>query len=93
VGAGQLPHTATVDLEEARGAFASARRVCFASTGRDGQPHLVPVTFTMPDPNSVFFAVDLKPKTTTRLRRLANLRENPRVALLADGYHDRTGPG
>jgi hypothetical protein len=47
----------------------------------------------MPDPNSVFFAVDLKPKTTTRLRRLANLRENPRVALLADGYHDRTGPG
>jgi hypothetical protein len=30
---------------------------------------------------------------TTRLRRLANVRDNPRVALLADGHddEDRTG--
>lgn len=46
------------------------------------------MTFAMPDQDSVVFAVDHKPKTTTRLRRLQNIRENPRVALLADGYED-----
>ena len=30
--------------------------------------------------------MDHKPKTTANLRRLRNIRENPRVALLADYY-------
>ncbi|HSK26264.1 MAG TPA: TIGR03668 family PPOX class F420-dependent oxidoreductase [Jiangellales bacterium] len=77
-----------MDVQGARALFAAARRVCFASTGRDGQPHLVPVTFAMPIRDSVVFAVDHKPKTTTRLQRLANVRDNPRVSLLADGYDD-----
>lgn len=77
-----------MDVREARARFAAARRLFLASTGRDGQPHVVPVTFAMPDQDSVVFAVDHKPKTTTRLRRLQNIRENPRVALLADGYED-----
>lgn len=77
-----------MDDDEARSRFAAARRVCFASTRPDGQPHLVPVTFAVPDADSVVFAVDHKPKTTTRLRRLANVRDNPRVTLLADGYDD-----
>ena len=33
-------------------------------------------------------AVDHKPKTTTDLRRLRNITENPRVALLCDVYDD-----
>ena len=33
-------------------------------------------------------AVDAKPKRTTKLRRLANVRADPRVALLADHYED-----
>jgi hypothetical protein len=49
MGAGRLRHTATVDVDETRAEFARARRVFFAATGRDGQPHLVPVTFAMPD--------------------------------------------
>ena len=36
----------------------------------------------------VYSAVDAKPKRTTALRRLANVRENPVVALLADHYDD-----
>jgi PPOX class probable F420-dependent enzyme len=37
---------------------------------------------------SVYTAVDHKPKSTRDLRRLANVRANPRVALLADHYED-----
>jgi PPOX class probable F420-dependent enzyme len=58
-----------------------------ATAGPSGRPHLVPVVFAVAGDN-VFSAVDAKPKRTTRLRRLANVRENPRVALLADHYDD-----
>jgi PPOX class probable F420-dependent enzyme len=56
-----------------------------ATVGAAGQPHLVPVTFAV-DGDRVYTAVDAKPKTTARLRRLRNIAENPRVALLADHY-------
>jgi len=36
----------------------------------------------------VYTAVDGKPKTTQRLRRLANIEHNPRVSLLVDHYAD-----
>lgn len=45
----------------------------------------MPVTFAL-DGDVVYTAVDAKPKTTSRLRRLANIAENPAVALLADHY-------
>jgi len=45
----------------------------------------VPVTFAL-DGDVLYTAVDAKPKTTSRLRRLANIAENPAVALLADHY-------
>ena len=35
---------------------------------------------------AVYTAVDAKPKTTRRLRRLANIENNPAVSLLADQY-------
>jgi PPOX class probable F420-dependent enzyme len=58
-----------------------------ATAGSDGQPHLVPVTFAV-DGDLIYSAVDHKPKTTANLRRLRNIRENPRVALLADHYSE-----
>lgn len=58
-----------------------------ATVGEDARPHLVPVTFAV-HRGSVYTAVDHKPKTTRDLRRLANIRANPRVALLADHYED-----
>jgi PPOX class probable F420-dependent enzyme len=63
----------------------AARVARLATTGADGQPHLVPVTFAV-DGELIYVAVDHKPKTTVNLRRLRNIRENPRVAVLADHY-------
>jgi PPOX class probable F420-dependent enzyme len=76
-----------VDEEEARRRLASARVARLATAGHDGQPHLVPVTFAL-DGELVYIAIDHKPKTTRRLRRLRNIAENPHVALLADEYSD-----
>jgi PPOX class probable F420-dependent enzyme len=39
------------------------------------------------DGSVVVFAVDGKPKRSTRLRRLANIAANPHVAFLTDRYH------
>jgi PPOX class probable F420-dependent enzyme len=54
----------------------------------DGMPHLVPVVFAVGDDEVVYTAVDAKPKTTQRLRRLANIASNPQVSLLVDHYTD-----
>ncbi len=62
-----------------------------ATTSPDGTPHLVPVVFAVDgdlDDGVVYTAVDAKPKTTPRLRRLANIRSNPQVCLLVDHYAD-----
>ncbi|HTF08903.1 MAG TPA: TIGR03668 family PPOX class F420-dependent oxidoreductase [Asanoa sp.] len=72
---------------EARGRFAAARVARLATADATGQPHLVPVTFAV-DGDTIFTAVDAKPKRTTALRRLANVAANPRVALLVDHYDD-----
>lgn len=53
----------------------------------DGSPHIVPVTFALVD-ETVVTMVDHKPKTTTRLQRLANLEVEPRVALLVDEWSE-----
>jgi PPOX class probable F420-dependent enzyme len=47
----------------------------------------VPITFAV-EGDLVFTAVDHKPKSTRRLRRLRNIAQNPRVALLADEYSE-----
>ena len=73
--------------EEARRRFLAARVARLATADADGVPHLVPVVFAA-DGDTVFIAVDHKPKRTTALKRLANVRANPRVALLADEYDD-----
>ena len=73
--------------EEARARFAAGRVARLATADAEGRPHLVPIVFAVAG-DTVYHAVDAKPKRTTRLRRLANARANPRVALLADHYDD-----
>ncbi|GAA3922921.1 TIGR03668 family PPOX class F420-dependent oxidoreductase [Actinomadura viridis] len=58
-----------------------------ATADEEGRPHLVAVTFAMRR-GTVYTAVDHKPKTTRELKRLSNIRANPRVSLLADHYED-----
>lgn len=65
--------------------FASCRVARLATIGPTGAPHLVPVVFALTG-DVVHTAVDAKPKTTRRLRRLANIEADPRVTLLADHY-------
>jgi PPOX class probable F420-dependent enzyme len=76
-----------VSTEAARRLFAAARVARLATADGAGRPHLVPVVFAL-EGDTVFSAVDAKPKRTTALRRLRNVAENPRVALLADHYDD-----
>ena len=73
--------------DDARTRFATARVARLATAGADGRPHVVPVVFAL-DGDVLYSAVDAKPKRTTALKRLANVRANPRVALLADHYDD-----
>jgi PPOX class probable F420-dependent enzyme len=76
-----------VTPSEARARFAAARIARLATADADGRPHLVPVVFAVAD-DTVYSTVDAKPKRTTALRRLANVTENPAVAMLVDHYDD-----
>jgi PPOX class probable F420-dependent enzyme len=76
-----------LDADEARARFAAARVARLATVGPDAVPHLVPVTFALAG-DTVLFAVDAKPKTTTALRRLRNITANPNVTFLVDHYEE-----
>lgn len=76
-----------MDEDQARTRFARARIARLATVTPQGRPHLVPVTFVV-DGNTAWTAVDGKPKRSTRLQRLANIRAEPHVSLLVDHYDD-----
>jgi PPOX class probable F420-dependent enzyme len=67
--------------------FAAARSARLATVSAAGSPHLVPVVFAV-DEQTIYTAVDGKPKSTQRLRRLANIEANPQVCLLVDEYSE-----
>ena len=73
--------------EEARNRFATARVARLATVTPAGAPHLVPITFALLD-ETVYSVVDEKPKRTTDLKRLQNVRTNPQVSLLVDHYEE-----
>ena len=67
--------------------FASASVARIATTGANGRPHLVPVCFVLVG-QTLYFAVDSKPKWPTDLKRLRNIAANPSVSILVDHYED-----
>ncbi len=71
----------------ARRRFAAARVARLATVDESGQPHLVPIVFALAG-ETIYSVVDDKPKRTTELRRLQNVRSNPRVSVLVDHYDD-----
>ena len=73
--------------EEARERFSAARVARLATADAAGRPHLVPIVFAV-EGDRIYSVVDAKPKRTAALRRLANVRENPAVAVLVDHYDD-----
>jgi PPOX class probable F420-dependent enzyme len=72
---------------EMRERFANARVARLATVDTDGQPHLVPCCFALIG-DRVVSVVDAKPKRTQDLRRLANIRAQPRVSVLVDEYDE-----
>ncbi|TGB38787.1 TIGR03668 family PPOX class F420-dependent oxidoreductase [Mycolicibacterium peregrinum] len=71
--------------------FAAAPTAVLATLRPDGAPHLVPVVFAVhrsAEGDTIYSAVDAKPKSTQRLRRLANIENDSRVSLLVDHYTD-----
>jgi PPOX class probable F420-dependent enzyme len=70
---------------DAEARFAQSPVARLATVGADGRPHLVPVVFAVHE-QVIYTAVDAKPKTTQRLRRLTNIERNPQVSLLVDHY-------
>jgi PPOX class probable F420-dependent enzyme len=66
----------------------SARVARLATVAADGRPSVVPVCFAIGG-ETIYHAVDHKPKATRRLARLEHIAAEPRVAVLADQYDDR----
>lgn len=67
-------------IEESRDAY-------LATADADGRPHAVPIGFAVAG-DTLYFAVDAKPKQTVNLKRLRNIAANPHVAVLFDHYEE-----
>jgi PPOX class probable F420-dependent enzyme len=66
---------------------AAGRVARLATIDPDGRPHLVPIVFAL-DGDTLYTAVDAKPKRSRRLRRIENARERPDVTVLVDHYDE-----
>jgi len=64
-----------------------ARVARLATVDATGRPHVVPICFAI-EGDTLYTAVDEKPKRTRRLRRLANIEANPVVEVLIDHYDE-----
>lgn len=75
--------------EEQRQFLEAARVARFASADGNGQPHVVPICYALLE-DSVYFTIDEKPKKQqgNRLKRLQNLSDNPKAALVVDRYEE-----
>jgi PPOX class probable F420-dependent enzyme len=76
-----------MDAAEMRRRLEAARVARLATADSDGRPHVVPIAFCI-DGDTMYFAVDAKPKRTSDLKRLRNIAANPRVAVLVDHYEE-----
>ena len=66
---------------------AEARVARLATVDAEGRPHLVPICFVL-ESDTLYSAVDRKPKRTAALKRLENIREHRQVAVLVDRYDE-----
>jgi PPOX class probable F420-dependent enzyme len=77
---------------QARTFLEAARVAHLATASRAGEPHVIPVCFALVDEQTLVFAIDDKPKTAGRpLKRLRNLTENDRFALVVDRWSEDWG--
>jgi len=67
--------------------LATARTAHLATTGADGRPHVIPICFSWVPP-VLYSAVDGKPKRGTTLRRLRNIVDTGRAAVVVDAWSE-----
>jgi PPOX class probable F420-dependent enzyme len=67
--------------------LAAARVGRLATVTAAGRPHVVPVCFVL-HAGRIYTAVDAKPKATSALARLDNVRATGRASLLVDHYDE-----
>lgn len=67
--------------------LATARVAHLATAGADGRPHVVPICFAWVPP-VLYSAVDGKPKRRATLRRLRNIIETGRAAVIVDTWSE-----
>jgi PPOX class probable F420-dependent enzyme len=67
--------------------LAAARVARLGTTDADGRPHLVPIVFALAG-DTLYTAVDKKPKRSQQLRRIENARARPDVTVLIDHYEE-----
>ncbi len=80
-----------LEPDQCRRYAATARFAVLATLGPNGAADLVPITFALLAGSSgdlLVSAVDHKPKSTTRLARLANIERRPSVTVLFDHRDD-----
>ncbi len=76
-----------MDRDTARALVDGARVARLGTLSKTGRVDLVPMTFALVD-DVMYTAVDHKPKRTTELKRLENVRATPEVSVLVDEYDD-----
>lgn len=79
-----------MQLTRKEAAFVRSARVAHLATADDkGQPHVIPICYAF-DGKELYSSIDEKPKRTypLKLRRLKNIRSNPRVAVVVDRYDE-----
>lgn len=78
----KTPSWAVTFLRESRVAH-------LATATMDGTPHVIPVCFIL-DGSRIYTSIDDKPKRVEprRLRRVLNVKTNPKVSLVADLYSE-----
>jgi len=69
-------------------AVRAARVARLATHNPNGAIDVVPITFALVDDDTILTVVDHKPKRTTELQRLDNIRFDPSVTVLVDHYED-----
>lgn len=76
-----------MDPDEISTQLHRARSATLGTVDERGRVHLVPIVFAYED-GFLYTAVDRKPKSTLRLKRLRNIEANPNVSVLIDHYDD-----
>jgi PPOX class probable F420-dependent enzyme len=73
--------------DEARRRFSQEPIARLATIRPDGRPHIVPIVFAA-DGDTIYSAVDAKPKATESLARLRNIEANRAASVLVDVYDE-----